>query len=183
MTWKNYSTDHCDQTVTDMMIRFVDFGSPYQRQQKVWSFVGRYHHMENHGQWPGKITPSTTLTKQWQIQWFGLRSLVTSIKSYLWDGHLWVIMITEAFLLAHLENQGQRPGKITPPTTVTKWWQIWWFGLQNLVAYIKVNLTMVICWSLSSCAWKIMVNDLEKLLPRALWPNGKGFYDSVRGVW
>ena len=49
-TWKNYSIDHCDQTVTDMMIRFAEFGCLYQGKPNLWPFVDHYHHMENHGQ-------------------------------------------------------------------------------------------------------------------------------------
>ena len=35
MTWKNYSTQHCGQTVTDMMIGFAAFGSLHQGQDKL----------------------------------------------------------------------------------------------------------------------------------------------------
>jgi hypothetical protein len=38
-TWKNYSIDNCDQTVTDMMIGFMAFGSLHQGQPKVRHFL------------------------------------------------------------------------------------------------------------------------------------------------
>ena len=46
------------------MIQFAVFGSLYQGQPKVWSFVGHYGHLENQGQRPGKITPPSTVAKR-----------------------------------------------------------------------------------------------------------------------
>ena len=124
MTWKNYSTEHCDQTVTDIMIRFAVFGSPHQGQANGWSIVGHYHHMENKGPWHGKTTPSKTVTRRWQIWWFGFPYLVACIKDNLKNSQLLVAVIT----------------------------------------------------------WKVNIDDLEKLLHRALWPNGDRRDDSVLGV-
>jgi len=31
----------------------------------------------------------------------------------------------------HMESQDRIPLKITPPSTVAKRWQIWWFGLRR----------------------------------------------------
>jgi len=67
LTWKKYSTKHCDHTVTDVMYRFVVFRSLHQGQLKRWSFVADHHHLENQGQRPGKITPPTTVTKQQRL--------------------------------------------------------------------------------------------------------------------
>ena len=49
MTWKNYSTEHCVQTVTYIIVLFVGFESQHQGQANGWSIVGHYHHMENQG--------------------------------------------------------------------------------------------------------------------------------------
>ena len=54
MTWKNYSTEHCGQTVTDLMMRFAVFGRMHQGQANGWSIVGHHHHMENQGSRPEK---------------------------------------------------------------------------------------------------------------------------------
>ena len=181
-TWKNYSIDHCDQTVTCKMIQFPLFGSLYQGQPKVWLFVGHYNHLENQGQRPGKITPPSTVAKRWQIWWLGLRCLEACIKGNLKYATSWSlispgktrsttwknystehcgqtvtgIMIWFAVFWSlhqqqpkvgllvgihhHLEKQGQRPGKVTPPRNVTERWPIRWFGLRCLVAFIKRNL-------------------------------------------
>ena len=63
MTWKITPPS----TVTkrwQMMIRFALFGSLHQEQYKLWSFVGRLHHLENQSQSLETITPLTTGTTQ-----------------------------------------------------------------------------------------------------------------------
>jgi len=56
--------DNCDQTVTDMMLGFAVFGSLHQLQPKVRPLLDRYHHLENQGQRPGKVTPPRNVTER-----------------------------------------------------------------------------------------------------------------------
>ena len=117
-TWKKYSTEYCGQMVTGMVTGFTEFGSLHQGQPKVQYFVCRYHHLENQGQRPGKITPPSTVTKRWQLCWLDLQCFeVCRWWSFVGYHH-------------PLENHRQRPWKITSSSSVTKRWYIWWFGLR-----------------------------------------------------
>mgnify|MGYP003536038469 CR=1 FL=1 len=80
-----------------------------------------------------------------------------------------------------MENQSKWPGKITSPSTVTKQWQIRWFGFRCLVTCIKGNLSYG-QFQVDFITWNVRINDLEKLFHRALWPNGDRRDDSVLGL-
>jgi len=68
-TWKSYSTEKCDRTMTDKMIQFALFCCFHQAQPKVWLIVeceslSSLGKIENQGQRPGKYTPPQTVTKR-----------------------------------------------------------------------------------------------------------------------
>ena len=104
---------------------------------------------------------------------FGLRCLEAYIKGNL--------MYSHSFVLSSPGKLRWRPGKITPPSTVAKRWQVWWLDLRSLEACINGNLKYGHLWVII-ITWKIKVNDLEKLLHPAQWLNGDSYADWICSV-
>ena len=89
----------------------------------------------------------------------------------------------QSFVLS-LSSPGKlrwRPGKIIPPSTVAKRWQVWWLDLRSLEACINGNLKFGHLWVIV-ITWKIKVNDLEKLLHPAQWLNSDSYADWICSV-